>query len=316
MDPQKKGTLIVALNAVIVGLQPVIARGRPAAMDAFFYASATVLFEGLFLVPSTFLAGSARRRALKTVLRDYWPRVLLIGVVFASAQILVYVGIEQAGSVTLSVITKMEVVYSLVVGYYVLKERVTRRQAAFAGVALVGVVLAITQGHLATFAWTHLVFLVIPVLWLLGHAVAKPLLARGDVTPVQLTCLRTLTSAAFLIPLYAVVAGGYPWAAYLDPGNLLFILLIALSYLAGHLFWYTGLRLINLTLAYQLIVPSPIFTALFAYLLLAEPLTIYHAIGVALVVGSLLVIVRDREPVMTLPGAGPGPAAPPGGKKA
>ena len=44
-----------------------------------------------------------------------------------------------------------------------------------------------------------------------------------------------------------------------------------------------------------IISPMPILVAFFAYLILGEIFTIYHLIGVLIVIGSIIIIMRKKE---------------------
>ncbi|MHA1731416.1 MAG: DMT family transporter [Promethearchaeota archaeon] len=295
MDNHQKGVLVIFLDAVILGFHPIIASARPAALDPFFFASATILVEGLVLLPLLVPIRDRDGRAkLAQTLKAHWGRLVFIGLVFAFAQILFYIVVVASGPVTTAIVVKMDAIYSLFTGYLFLGEKITRKQVAFALLAFAGIYIAITQGRPLDLTVYDGILLVVPAMWLLGHTLTKPMLVDERISPVQVTCTRNLVGAALLVPLYSIVSGGYPVQLYTGV-TLVFIFLMAGAYLVAHLLWYNSLKHVELSTGNQILISVPLLTTLFSFLLSIDTITPYHLLGIGIVSSSLYIIIREKN---------------------
>jgi drug/metabolite transporter (DMT)-like permease len=66
------------------------------------------------------------------------------------------------------------------------------------------------------------------------------------------------------------------------------------TYGIGLYFWYNTLNYLDVGKASILVSPTPIVTAVFATLFLGEVFTLFHFIGMIIVITSIIIIMREK----------------------
>ena len=97
----------------------------------------------------------------------------------------------------------------MILGYFILKERITKLQIIFSIVLFLGLAIGITQFFsLVEFSLTILIgvgiLLAISFLWMIGHTLTKPIFDRKEATPIQMVFIRNFLSGLFLIITYFI----------------------------------------------------------------------------------------------------------------
>lgn len=186
----------------------------------------------------------------------------------------------------------------MILGYLILKEKITKLQLLFSFVLFLGLTIGITQFFsLIQFNITILIgvviLLVISFLWMIGHTLTKPIFNKKEATPIQMVFLRNFISGFILLITYFIF---FPinYRIWIDPDNLRFFLIMGIVYGSGLVCWYKTLSYLDVSKASTIFAPTPITAALFASFILGESFTIYHLIGVILVIISIIVIVNQK----------------------
>jgi len=171
--------------------------------------------------------------------------------------------------------------------------RVVGLAIAFAGVAIV---VALGSGSELSFdsAKGPLVVLGAPVAFALYNVILKPLLGRYDL--LALTAATSLVGTVGLIPFVRgstvdtvvdATAGEAALLAYLG----------VLATLLGYIFWNAGLKGLGPTRAVTYAYAIPPLAVTFGAIFLDEPVTIWLAVGGALVVGGIALAQRPGASV-------------------
>ena len=186
----------------------------------------------------------------------------------------------------------------MILGYVILKEKITKLQLLFSVVLFFGLTIGITQFFTLfslnlTILIGVVILLVISFLWMIGHTLTKPIFGTKEATPIQMVFIRNLLSGLILIITYFIF---FPldYKIWVDPQNLLFFLIMGTVYGSGLICWYKTLSYLDVSKASTIFAPTPITAALFATLILGESFTIFHLIGGILVIVSILVIVNQK----------------------
>jgi drug/metabolite transporter (DMT)-like permease len=167
-------------------------------------------------------------------------------------------------------------------------DRVSRRRIAGLAVAFSGVaiVVALGSGNDLSFesAKGPLIVLGAPLAFALYNVILKPLLGRYDL--LALTAATSLVGTVGLVPF----ARGSTVDAVVDASAgeaLLLLYLGVLATLLGYIFWNLGLKGLGPTRAVTYAYAIPPLAVAFGAIFLDEPVTIWLAVGAALVVGGI-----------------------------
>lgn len=322
-----KGVLFGLCGVVLIGLQPIVANARPAYIDSYIFAAMTVSIEALLFLPIMLLErrqmraklengsiamGSEAAAEIESRLHG-WKEgknrllIVYVGLTFAIAQVLFFIGYQEAGAINGSLAQKTTVMFGLLFGYLINKERIRPAQIIFSAVMLFGLALAITQGsfNVLEFNFGVLILLIMAILWMLAHAFTKPIFDRKETTASFMVFTRNAIGGVFLLSTYFLIYPLENAALFWDPAAIGFFVLMGLNYASGLYCWYQVLSILGTSKGTALVSGTPIITALFATLILGEVFTIYHLIGMLIVIVSVIVIVKptkEEEPEINTEG--------------
>jgi drug/metabolite transporter (DMT)-like permease len=176
-------------------------------------------------------------------------------------------------------------------------ERVSARRIVGLGVAFSGVaiVVALGSGNDLSFesAKGPLVVLGAPLAFALYNVLLKPLLSRYDL--LALTAATSLVGIVGLAPFVRGSTVDTIVDATLSEA-LLLLYLGVLATLLGYIFWNVGLKGLGPTLAVTYAYGIPPLAVAFGAIFLDEPVTLWLALGGALVVGGIAVAQRAAAP--------------------
>ena len=299
----KIGVLYAIITLVAISTQPIISQSRSGDLYPIIYAFATVLFENIIILPLTITQTISRRKThpgiLKNAIKKHWWRFLIVGSVFAGAQIMFFWGFDISGdsaAVSGSIAMKSSIVFTLIIGWIFLKEKGSVIQLVFTGIIFVGLFYTLTSGTFnpGEINYGTLILFIMPILWTIGHSITKPLLQQELIIPSQVIYIRTLISTVIL-GVFTFSLNPLSVSLFFNWNNLLFMFLIALSYAVGHFGWYTSIKNIDLALSSAIQAPQPILTSIFAFFILGDTLELYHYIGLAVIFLSILIILYDKQ---------------------
>ena len=308
----KKGLIFGVIGNFFVGFQPIIANSRPAALDAHIFAALTCIIEAAIFLPLIIIEkkvnlaknNNANANHSNSMIKNWRKNIwlfLFIGIIFGLNQLLFFIGYELAGAINGSLTQKTTVFFSLIFGYLILKERITKVQIIFSTILFFGLILAISQGsfNLLTFSLDILsgvlIMLFITCLWMFGHSITKPVFNRNEATPTQMVFIRNILSGIILFSTYFLFFPFENISLLLVPINQFYYISMGVVYGAGLYCWYKTLSYLDVSKATILFSPTPIITAIFATLFLGELFTIFHLIGLVIIIVSIIIIVKQKE---------------------
>jgi len=306
----KKGLIFGFLGTFIGGLNPIIANSRPEIIDAYLFAAMTVIVQAVIFFPLLII----ERNKIKSEFKDQLitfnemdaflygykkniPLLVFAGLSFGICFILFYEGYKFAGAINGNLVLKTTIFFSLLFDWVILREKISIRQIFFSFFLFFGLFLAITRASFNLLELNIGVFILLSVsgIWMFTHAISKSMLDRKEITSIQLVCVRNLISSIFLFSTYFLF---YPFdniRLLIDSIVLSWGILMGAVYGIGLYLWYKLLENINVSKSTVIISGNIIFTALFATLFLGEVFTIYHLLGTALIISSIIIIVNPMK---------------------
>jgi len=310
----KKGLITGFVGIIFVGLQPIVALLRPSSVDAYLSGAMTCLVEALIfliimLVELKVMNLNKQKMNNQTNENNRfhflinWKKNLLllvfIGLLFSINQVFFFIGYDLAGAINGSLTQKTTVFFGIILGYLILKERITKLQIIFSCVLFFGLTISITHFFtLLDISNTILIgvgiLLIITFLWMVGHTLTKPIFSRNDATPIQMVFIRNIISGVFLISTYLIFFTP-DLSLFIEPKNLLFFFTMGAVYGSGLVCWYLTLSYLDISKATTLFAPTPIASAIFATIILGEIFTVFHLIGTILIIVSIIVIVNQKR---------------------
>jgi drug/metabolite transporter (DMT)-like permease len=310
-----KGIVYGIISLLFLSLEPIIANSRPVEIDSIIYGAMTSIIMSMIFFPLMLLERkrlkssmvntdnaleNVRIKGLNSPLNGFKNHRLLfiyLGINFAIVYVLFFWGYELAGAINGSLAQKMDLIFALLFGYLINKEKITKTQIFFSIVLFFGLTLAITEGFFYVIEFNlGVVLLIITVmLWMLAHAITRPILERKEISPFQLVFIRNLFSGIILFVSYLALFGNRAFVLLLNPINLCSFFLMGIVYGIDLYCYYLALSHIKITKVSILMAPSLIITTFFATLFLTEVFTLYHLIGSIIIITSIVIIIRLKE---------------------
>jgi len=310
-----KGILYGIISLLFLSLEPIIANSRPAEIDSFIYGAMTSIIMSTIFLPLMLLernrikanlvnldstTESEKIQEINTLLNGFKNHRLLfiyLGINFAIVYVLFFYGIELAGAINGTLAQKMDLIFGLFFGYLINKEKIKKTQVFFSIVLFFGLTIAVTQGsfNLIEFNLGVILLIITVMLWMLAHAITRPILEKKEISPFQLVFIRNLISGIILFVSYLAFFGNRAFILLLDPVNLYNFLLMGIVYGIDLYCYYLALSYIKVSKVSILMAPSLIITTFFATIFLSEIFTVYHLIGSIIVITSIVIIIRLKE---------------------
>ena len=285
-----RGVLLATLAAALWGLAPV-------ALKMTFAG-----YSPEIISPIRLIAAAALFRALSGPGGLWFPRdrwSWIGGVGLGIDYILYNYGVRRTTAGAAGLVINVEVVATIALAIWLLGERVTARRVAGSLVTLAGVVYVATEGASLRdlIAGEHLIGNLLVML--AGIAWSLFAVAQRKVMHTEglFRLLTPIFSVAALTSLPMLLLPG----ALSGPGGALPTIMLGVLILictaAVYLIYARAQQLVDVSVLAIVLAAIPVFAVLFAWLLLDEPLTRRVLLGGAVILGGVLAIATEREPV-------------------
>ena len=221
-----------------------------------------------------------------------WRYVALMGTMgFTAFNALFYAAAYHTTAINIAIIQGTMPMLVLIGSFFFYRTRITALQLVGVAMTIAGIAVVASQGRLAVLACLQFnigdVWMIIACLFYAGYALG--LRRRPPVPAIVFFAATAAVAALVSLPLVAVeIAMGQ---SYLPTGKgLLLILFIGLlPSFVSQLTFIQAVSLIGPARAGMFMNLVPIFGPLLAVLVLGEPLWLYHAAALALVLGGIYV---------------------------
>jgi drug/metabolite transporter (DMT)-like permease len=257
----------------------------PFHMTAIRYGITATVFAGLL----AFVEGPRSLRPEGRGLRAAW-----LGTAgFAGLGTLVFVGLQYSRPEHGAIIMATQPLIAAVVAWLIRGVRPARSTLAFLGVALLGVLLVVTKGHLSGFfaggtGFGDLLLLVGAVSWVIYSLGAADFPSWSPLRYTAITCLLSLP-AIFGMAAVATLTGyvSAPGLADVESVGWQLAYIIGIGSVLGVLSWNAGNRIVGVTNGVLFInfVPVTVFAIRIAQGHRFQPI---EFVGAALVIGALI----------------------------
>lgn len=289
--------------ALMFGLGAILAKLLGAEMDATIVALLNLAGGGLLLAAWLALTGTSLLRVLPTLKRRDWFDLFLLACPgTALPLVFIVAGFAQTSALEGGFILQAGGVAAVIFAVLLLGERFHLKQGIGILLLLCGSTLVVFKGPQAM-AWGKGglgdLFILVGAFGLgFGFVPAKRLVPRIDTLP--LTALRLLMGACTLLPVLAVqlIAGAHAllWRPSLMLVGLLLTYLLT-NFCLAYLSQQQGLRFLKAWEMASILQTVPLFSTVFAVLLLHDSMTLLQAGGGLLaLLGGLIVSLGNKTP--------------------
>ncbi len=287
LSKERVGELNLLGTAVLWSFFPIISILIISGLAPLAAAAVSTFFSTFFFL----LIMIKKRLFAELKIKEAWPDILkatfIIGFL---VYFFIFIGLKFTSAGNMIIISQSESLFAIFIMYYWKGEKLTRPQLYGALLMLLGVGLVLYNGAFELNRGDVLVLLaaaVAPV----GNYYAKRVMRL--VSSHTLMFVRSIISFILLF-FSALLLEGMPSFSAIE-ASLLFLLIngfLLLGY-SKHL-WLEGLRRLSVSKATAMMPIIPAFTLLFAIPILGQIPTIYHLLGLVIIIFGLYLITFNN----------------------
>lgn len=274
------GVVAVSTSAIFVKLSsappPIVAVYR-------------LLFSVLFMLPFLFVFRGSWRE-IGSMTRRQWGLSVLSGVFLASHFLLWFESLRFTSVASSTVLVTLQPLFAFVGGYLIFRERISRMGILGGFIAIVGSFI-IGWGDFrvgGTALWGDVLALLgaftVTVYWLIGQYARKGMSLYAYTLIVYSVC-------SVVLVLYAL-ALGFPLAPYPAEDWLWFVSLALIPTLLGHTIFNWLIKWMSTSTISMSILGEPVGTAILAYFILGETVTLPQFVGGAVILFGIYLFIR------------------------
>jgi drug/metabolite transporter (DMT)-like permease len=296
MKKETLGTILAILTAMISGFSIPLNKIFVVNVEPAVFTAVRALIIGLIFLAFALWKSKKAKSSFKKV---PWKYLVLIGLIGGGLAFLLYfTGLSLTTSSRAAFLHKTLPIYTTVLAFIFLKEKVSPRQSlGLLGMLAGAFILLAGQISPAEF-WTNpqlgdLLVLFATMLWGVENVLAKYALLKDESSHV-VSFARMLIGSIFLFS--AVIALGKTGSLMsLTPAQMGNVL-ISTAVLFGYVFcYYWSIRLINVSKASSLLLIAPVITLLIGVYYFGEPLPWLQRIGSVLILAGAFFVAKERS---------------------
>ena len=291
MDKGSFGVLLVLLTALESSVAIIVNRFFVLKVDPVIFTAVRAILIGLtFLIISKYMPKP--KRAVKT--KDLAVLGLIGG---GLAFLLFFTGLKLTTGGRAALIHKTLPLWAAIIGYYFLKEKITKNQKTAIGVALLGLLILQYDNLPTDVRWGDLLVLGATLLWAIENGLAKKFMNLGE-NNWRVTYGRMFFGSLFLFGV-VLLQGKLGLLLTLQPVQWIYILVSTLLLTWYVLTWYWSLKFINLSKAASFLLISPVISLALGVVFLSETIYPMQIFGSVLILGALMVLASTKSERMT-----------------
>jgi drug/metabolite transporter (DMT)-like permease len=304
-----RGTGYALTASLMFGFGVVLAKLLSGEIDAVLVAFLCLFIGGLLLTIYLFFTRNSIFHNLSVLTRADWINIFLLSCIGTALPLLLIVaGVTRTSALEGGFVLQLNGLAALIFALLLLHERFHLKQGLGILLLLLGSMLVVLKGSQGGVDWKsgslgNLLILAGAITLGFGFIPAKRLSER--IETLQLTALRLLLGAATLLPIVAFQILFQSQTLLWQPS---FISLWALPayiltcFCLGYISQQAGFRLLKAWEMATIMQTVPLFSTLFAVLMLHDTITPLQAIGGFLaVLGGVTASLSDRKPMPIAP---------------
>jgi drug/metabolite transporter (DMT)-like permease len=296
MKKEVLGTVLAILTAVISGISIPLNKIFVVEMEPAVFTAVRALIIGLIFLA---FAGWQSRRLKAPFKKVPWKYLMAIGIIGGGlAFLLFFSGLQLTTSSRAAFLQKTLPIYTVVLAFIFLKEKVSRRQSLGLLAMLAGAFLLVYGQIDPSQFWTNpqlgdMLVLAATMLWGVENVLAKYALIK-DESNLVVSFARMFIGSLFLFA--AMLALGKTGALLsLSPAQSVNVL-VSTGLLFGYVFcYYWSIKMINVSKASTLLLLAPVITLFIGVYAFGEPLPLFQRIGSVLILLGAFVVAKERS---------------------
>lgn len=232
---------------------------------------------------------SPKLKKLKNIKKYELTPLVILGIVSAASILILFIGQDITTAMNASFLIRLTPLFVLPLAYFLLREKTSRNSIFFMLIMLAGTFLLITNGVLIVAHSGDLLIIFVASIIAFQNVFAKKIMrtVSADIVILCRVCLSSLIIIIF-IPFILGIQG-----MSISFNGLYYPTITAILYFLSVFCQYSAIKLIGPFVTTAFFLSGSLFSALFAYILLEETLSLIQWLGVGgILVGGFFLIRR------------------------
>ncbi len=233
--------------------------------------------------------------------RPHMRSLIVLGVVGgAMFHSLVYLGLQRTTAINATLINTTIPVFTMLLAWVVLGERVYRIQAFGVFLSILGVAVIVTRGEISalmtlSFNTGDLIVLAAMPIWAIYTILVRRAPKGLNLARVDTLFVISLAALAAQLPAYLLETAYYRPVSFAWSSLGVFVYMGIFASILAYGLWNTGVSVVGANQAVFTIPLLPAFAAILAIVLLGEEPRLYHLAAAALIVSGVYLSAVHRH---------------------
>ncbi|MFC1726981.1 DMT family transporter [Patescibacteria group bacterium] len=283
------GTVLILATAIISGFSIFINKIGGLSLDPYVFTGSKNFLVALIIFSSILI--SSNLKSFNKLKFKNWLTLLLIGIVGGGLPFLLFFkGLTLTSPAQASFIHKNMFLLAAPLALFFLKEKISRRFYLVAFVLLIGNALFFKLTTV-TFGQGDLLILLAASLWAIESIISKKALKS---LPVKTVAFGRMFFGSLFIIAFLLSRGQLNQITQLNLQQISWIVLTSLLLFGFVITWYTGLKLVRVSLATSILVLGSPVTALLSTIFINSTYSAPQIAGAILIFGGVLTVTFSR----------------------
>ena len=289
---EREGVILVIICVFIHGAHPILGKYGVSLVSPLFFASLTNLIAAAGLILIILLK---KQSLVALIKKRFFILLFLIGFFGTTlSNVMFFYGVRLTSGINSAILLQVEPIYSLIIGYLLLKERVSTRQIISTLLIIFGTLMVIYQGT-SRMNWGDILILLTPLCYQVGHFFSKQLLNETEISPLFIATGRTFYGGLILLILNQFT-GSHEFNILIQPDILaIFIFYGIVVYALSYLTFYGAIKRINLSKASAIISVYPAISIILARFILKEVPDFYQLGGFFIIMLGIFYLANIKS---------------------
>jgi drug/metabolite transporter (DMT)-like permease len=288
MDESAKGDFFILSQTILWSLFPIFTILSFSSLGPLYSASISTFFAAVFFAVTITIKKSWTEVFNKKSLKNILLATFFIGIIYYS---LIFLGYNYTTAGNGSIASLMEIFFAFFILGIMGKEKITTKRIIGAVLMCSGAILVLSP-KASGIRLGDFIIVIATMFPALGNYFMQK--ARKQVSSITIMFIRSIVSSVFIF-MFAMIFSEVPSRSqiisslvYLVPSGFLFLGL-------SKIMWIEGIHRIPITKANSLSTITPLFTLIFSFLILKEPITAFQVMGaLPIIIGANIILKKDK----------------------
>lgn len=289
-ESEKQGVFFTLGSAALWGIYPILVHTYSQDIPPFFFAGVLSLFTAVGM----FVWMIFRKRLKELKIREsYFPLLMVSICIIVIPNAMFFIGTQHTNAINSSVLMLSEIVFTLVFTPFFGEKNTIEKYIGTLGI-MIGGGLVLYNGSDIELNYGDILIILSTITFPIGNFYSKKVLYH--ISPSTVIMARYFLGSFFLLGLAFIFEPNTQFIPSVVDNILLFVIVGLILLSLCKVFFYEGMKRLDISKVISLEMTYPFFSLVFLFLVFDSSLQLCQVIGVCIMVlGSIFTVRRKSE---------------------